>query len=173
MANDPRFEYAHGIPLYLPRHWGKDHATLLLYVETRHVDHDNVLLPDNLRTNPTRHPHEANARRDRGSLFWKPEHGTRIVGGERPSEVHDDWDCLDDMEEVEILLHTGPPNFMAALSPIGIEVAGELRKYRGRNQPLDEFDFDRAILDACKLLNLPVSKYVSVEAGGDPGDEDT
>jgi len=165
---DARFEYAHGIPLYLPRHWGRDHATLLLYVETRHIDHGGELNPDALRTNPKRHPHEANARGDRGSIVWKSEHdGTRIVGGERPSEVHDDWDCLDDMEEVQILLHTGPPDFLSALSPIGIEVAGELRKYKGRQQPLDEFDFDMAIVDACKLLDLPVSEYVLVEPGGD------
>lgn len=170
---DPRFEYARGIPLYLPRHWGKDHASLLLYVEARHIDHGGELKPDNLRTNPSRHPHEADARRGRGSIVWKPEYGTTIVGGERPSEAHDDWDCLDDMEEVQMLLHTGPPSFLAALSPIGIEVAGELRKYRGRNQPLEEFDFDRAIVDACRLLDLPVSEDVLVEPGGDSGAEDS
>lgn len=169
---DEHFEYAHGIPLYLPRHWGVDHATLLLYVETRHLDHSGQMLPDNLRTNPGRHVHEAGARRDRGEGIWKPEYGTRISRGERPSEVHDDWDCLDDMEEVQLLLHTGPPNFLVALSPIGIEVAGELRKYKGRKQPLDEFDFDKVIAEACKRLDVPVPQYVLTEAGGEAVAED-
>lgn len=62
---------------------------------------------------------------------------------------------------------------MAALSPIGVEVAGELRKYRGRNQPLDEFDFDRALVDACELLDIPVPEHVLVEIGGDPDAKDT
>lgn len=172
MANeDPRFEYAGGIPLYLPRHWGRDHATLLLYVETRGLDHEGQLLPENMRTNLDRHVHEAHARRDSDTLEWKPEYGTRIVGDERPCEAHDDWDCLDDMEEVELLCHTGPPNFLAALSPLGIEVAGELRKYKGRKQPLGEFDFDKVIVEACGRLGIDVPEHVQI--GGDQDAEDS
>ena len=143
---DERFEYVGDLPLYLPEHWGHDHATLLLYVETRHLDHGGEIKPDNLRTHRKRHPHEWGARRDGDAAKeWKPEYGTRIVDGSRPCTDHDDWDCLDDMEEQELLIHTGAPGFLVALSALGVEVAGELRKFKGRGNPVSEFDWVEAM----------------------------
>ena len=153
--HDDRFEYtADGVPSYPPEHWGRDHASLLLYVETRHLDHQGEIFPDNLRTNRPRHPHEWDQRRDADSNWdWRPEYGTRLADGTRPSTEHDDWDCLEDMEEQELLISTGAPNLLVALSEYGVEVAGELRKFKGRGNPISEFDWERAMAEAKKKVD--------------------
>ena len=151
---DDRFEYTgDGVPIYTPEHWSKDHATLLLYVETRHLDHHGEILPDNLRTNRERHPHEWGIRRDANTSTWRPEYATRITDGTRPSTEHDDWDCLDDMEEMELLIYSPAPSLLVALSEYGIEVAGELRKFKGRGNPLSEFDWEKAMTEAKKKVD--------------------
>lgn len=145
---DERFDYTYdGQPIYPPEHWARDHATLLLYVEVRHLDHEGQLVPDNLRTNAERHPHEWGQRKHTSS-GWKLEYATRILDGTRPSDTHDDWDCLDDLEDAGLLIHSGPPNLLVALTDVGIEVAGELRKFKGRGNPVSDFDWQKAIADA-------------------------
>ncbi len=164
--NDPRFEYTNdgkGVPIYTPEHWGHDHAKQLLYVETRFQDHGGNMIPDNMNAHPGRFPHEHEAKR-RPPPEWKPEWATRIgIDNEQPCPVHCDCDVMEDLEDAGILIHTGPPNFMAALSELGVEVAGELRKYRGRcnaarakgqDDPplLREFDWEKAFKLAKQML---------------------
>ncbi len=84
--------------------WGKDHWTLLAYVESRCVDHRGVLKNANLRTNVARHPLFV----ARG--FASPGDGsrypTRYKGGELDN--HDDWDCLDDMVRAGLITIVKP-----------------------------------------------------------------
>lgn len=157
-VRDERFEYIEGsdIPIYTPEHWGKSHANNLLYVEIRCLDHKGQLKPASLSTNEKRHHWEAQAR---GRLNtkenpWEASYATQIKGGECPCSLHDDWDCLDDMEDAGLLLSTGAPNFLAFLTPIGVEVALELRKHKHLGKSLDEFDFVQAIEQAKLKLTV-------------------
>ena len=73
--------------------WGRDHQSLMLYLETVCVDHDGWLLhhtyaKEKLRCDPERHPLQAY----RGVV----PSGTRLFNGS-VVEDHDDWDCLDDL----------------------------------------------------------------------------
>jgi len=149
---NPRFRYSEtGLPFYLPEHWGYDHASLLLYVEDMHLDHHGQLNVDYVRTNRDSRPMEWAQRRDQDHQ-WRPGYGTRIAGGERPCTDHDDWDCLEDFRLAGLLDYNGAPEFQAALSDIGIEVAGELRKFRGRGNPVAEFDWEKAMAEARKKV---------------------
>lgn len=73
--------------------WGKDHWTLLAYIESRCVDHRGVLKNANMRTHGARHP--LFAARGYNPPPDGSQYPTRYKGGERSD--HDDWDCLDDM----------------------------------------------------------------------------
>lgn len=83
--------------------FGKDHYSLLMYVEGRTVDHHGVLEHDHLRCSSKRHPLLLNA----GSLAYRlggmndaanyPTILRRVDGEKRVRENHDDYDCLDDL----------------------------------------------------------------------------
>lgn len=89
-------------------HFGKDHWSLLAYVECRCVDNDGIIDHQHLRINPDRH---LPINRPRNPNNWKPGYGTRLrgyfvttlfgVGITNPVHQvkwHDDWDCLEDLE---------------------------------------------------------------------------
>lgn len=76
--------------------FGKDHWSLLLYIETRIYDYKGILDPYHMRIK--------NLAIRSG---WKPEYGTRLFGYWNKDETvnpllrlhnHDDYDCLDDLE---------------------------------------------------------------------------
>jgi hypothetical protein len=63
--------------------FGKDHASLLLYIETRVVDYGGRIDFRHLRTHDGKAQHE---------------HHTFLRGGEQhPDPEHDDWACLNDL----------------------------------------------------------------------------
>lgn len=116
--------------------FGKDHWSLLVYVEYRVLNHrgaldrkhlriSNVALQKNLTT---------------GMNLWKPEYGTRLSGYWNEDKTtnkglllldHDDYDCLDDLEEAGLV-----KNFGSALHPgyiltkEGIKVCGLLLEHK-------------------------------------------
>lgn len=74
--------------------WGKDHWSLLGYVETQSVDHHGILNGDRMRTNLRLH------REMQGDVQYRrgapsSEHPTRLKLEEIPN--HDDWSCLEDL----------------------------------------------------------------------------
>ena len=120
--------------------WGKDHWSLLAYVECVCVDDGGVLRFNKMRANP-----ETHSLLSSGPLRWKPEYCTRLAGffefEERADTEkaiaagyaiagHDDWDCLDDLEAeglVEVIsLAWGTVTLTAA----GQELASKLRTHK-------------------------------------------
>lgn len=98
--------------------FGKDHWSLLAYVEYRCMNHNGVLDLKHLRImNPV-------LRTQSSSLMekdWQPEYGTRLHGywnadGTTNKELliddHDDYDCLDDLENAGFIKIIG-----SALNP--------------------------------------------------------
>lgn len=101
--------------------FGKDHASNLLYVETRVVDHGGVLLSAHLNSRFNGAP------------------PTRLAGGEL-AEGHDDRDCLTDMVMAGLMTLEFDDNLKpneyarAQLTDLGWKVAHLLRRNRGEKR---------------------------------------
>ena len=123
-----------------PHLWGRDHLSVLLYLETVVVkggDPDR----DRMRTNVKRHPALAGP-----SLQALPpeyrtrEYPTRLVSGPDLFD-HDDWDCARDLEAAGLLRWEGTgvtPIFK--LTDLGWKVAGKLRRHRADDGTWESFE---------------------------------
>lgn len=117
--------------------FGKDHWSLLAYIECRCVDHQGY--PDlvHMRCNPTTHP--ALARTSVGTRTWKPEWGTRLRNGFKLPN-HDDHDCADDLETTGLINHVGTrlnPRFV--LTEEGYRIAAILRRFKSEGGQFADF----------------------------------
>ena len=81
--------------------FGKDHWSLLLYIETRIHNYEGVLDICHMRIKDP---------------SWKPEYGTRLFGYWNEDNTtnsllqlhyHDDYDCLDDLEAENLIKNIG------------------------------------------------------------------
>ncbi|MFA5211684.1 MAG: hypothetical protein WC414_04305 [Patescibacteria group bacterium] len=95
-----------------PKDFGKDHWSLLAYVETRCVDYEGFLDKKHLRIK--------NQAVGNGNIFgiveWEPKWGTRLSGFFRDGKDndmnrqlpdHDDLDCLEDLEHAGYIKNIG------------------------------------------------------------------
>ena len=93
--------------------FGKDHWSTFAYAETCCVDNQGFMELSRLRVNDSRHP--VGSGMVLGRSAWKPEYGTLIKDGSIPDPTHDDFDCLDDLEEAGLLITGTLINPFAAL----------------------------------------------------------
>jgi hypothetical protein len=122
--------------IYAMATWGKDHWSLLAYVECCCVDGRSgvgTLDKRRLRTNEHRHPlHAVNSPATR----WKPNYGTRLKGFFEACDpalqipMHDDWDCLNDLEAAGLIEVFSEANALVELTAHGISVSGQLRAHK-------------------------------------------
>lgn len=120
--------------------WGKDHWSLLGYVECVCVDNAGYLAIDKMRANPDTHPLMSS-----GPMRWKPEYSTRLAGFfafqdrtdiEKAAAAghailgHDDWDCLDDLEAAGLLEVLSLAQCKVRMTDQGTLLASELRKHK-------------------------------------------
>lgn len=129
--------------------WGKDHWSLLAYIETRVVDYDGKLHNPHLRCNPDIHPafaHGTGANRADAAMT------TYTDGDESPTRLrsdcvlwmHDDWSCIEDFAahgfiEIESIDEVRPRNHMngygqatVTLTEPGIELVEKIRRHKTR-----------------------------------------
>lgn len=124
--------------------WGKDHWSMLAYIETLCVDshHDKgvgEIDKRRVRANADRHPlHAVNATY---CGDWNPDWGTRLAGywdtlgrkvPTRQIKEHDDWDVLSDMEKAGLVEVISEANGFVRLTEKGMKLAGELRAYKAK-----------------------------------------
>jgi hypothetical protein len=123
--------------------WGKDHWSALAYVEALCVEGNEgvgTLNLRRLRCNAATHPTQAVNR-----TAWRPSYGTRLGGyfdfADRADPVlaqnagvqlpqHDDWDCLEDLQDaglIEVLTWT---NGFVRISQQGQALASALRAHK-------------------------------------------
>lgn len=124
--------------------WGKDHWSLLLYVETRCVDYNGTLDFDHLRDKLGRGNHRPHGYK------WKPDYGTRlkgyfVEGGEndkaRQLKQHDDLDCLDDIEAAMLIKNIGTGmNPLITMTDLGYTYITQLRKHKGAGGHCSNFE---------------------------------
>jgi len=113
--------------------FGRDHWSAFGYIETRIVDHGGVPQKNQLRCIHKRHPFFAHSGGDAS------RYPTRLKGG-RTQADHDDWDCLDDLEEAGLLENVGTGvNRVYRLTDLGREVAGRLRGHKGQGGSFSNF----------------------------------
>ena len=115
--------------------WGKDHWSVLAYVETRCVDgRDGVGELD----------HRNLSRK--GGHAWKPEYCTRLKGNGdgtiHHAEDHDDWDCLDDLEAAGLVDVHSAVNGLVTMTDLGMEIAGSLRAWKAAGGNYAEFSHE-------------------------------
>ena len=133
--------------------FGKDHWSLLAYLETCVVDPaDSRLTQDRggvaqlpamigqvnkerLRCNPRRHPLHA-VLGDVRCAGWKPDYGTRLAGfstdPEKRIPSHDDWDCMDDLERAGFIEVVSEANGLFKITDVGISATAQLRAHKCR-----------------------------------------
>ena len=108
--------------------WGQDHWSTLAYIETVLCDEGKFVQ----KANPRMRTHRRNARLlgrlDLASGLPFP--GTRLHGG-KVAEGHDDWDCVVDMVEADVLrVHSDEVVCFCVLTDLGDRIVAELRKHK-------------------------------------------
>jgi hypothetical protein len=123
-------------------YWGRDHWSMLMYVETRIVDYDGKLSRAHIRS--------------KTRTGWQPIHGTKLLsydwtlappanleaGNIRPD--HDDYDCLKDMQAVGLLTQQGG---RVQFTARGWALASRLRQWRGNGLTLKNFRYNVEVDD--------------------------
>ena len=140
------------LPTVAMADYGKDHWSLLAYLETVVTDHKGQVDFVRLRCNPARHPHQVGHRS--ASYHWSVAHGTRLKGFfrtqgqpdlERQLTQHDDFDCMVDLEEGGLIIATGLFDSVV-LTPLGREVANKLREHKAAGNEFATFEAPTALL---------------------------
>lgn len=124
-----------GIPL---ERWGKDHWSLLAYIETCSVDHQGKLSFDRMRCNRETHPLQHACRKyptSEALSAWKPTWGTYLK--ESQLSEHDDWDCLADLYYAGLVVH--PSNDVVHLTEKGIKIVQQLRVFKSQSGQYKDF----------------------------------
>ena len=133
--------------------FGKDHWSLLAYVETLCVESSNkgigFIIKSRVRANEKTHP--LNAVNFRHAGPWNPEWGTRLSGYfldnnevdvKRRLDDHDDWDCLDDLEDAGLVDVISEATGAVKLTDKGITVSNRLREWKIKGGMFATFKYE-------------------------------
>ncbi len=119
--------------------FGKDHWSMLVYMESCCVDLQGVLDKRRMRCNKRTHPMMSV-----NGFGWKKEYGTVLKSSMSESRMlysHDDWDCLDDLIVVGFVELIGTmTNPVVKLTERGYQAANALRKHKAEGGRYASFD---------------------------------
>jgi hypothetical protein len=115
--------------------WGKDHWSLLGYLFVRQID-GQMIKHENLRCNGKEHP--LLYQNKRTICEWKSSYGTRLNDKTQLDE-HDDWDCLDDMENEGLVDIISLINGFYKLTDKGINIGKELMAHKAKGNNFASF----------------------------------
>lgn len=136
--------------------FGKDHWSLLAYVESCCVDgRDGIgrLDRSRMRCNEVKRPLLTAVFRG-PSFGWSQSHGTRLSGFFKFEDCHDsqksidaglllaehdDWDCLDDLEGAGFVEILSLVNGHVKMTVLGQNVAGALRSFKAQGGKFADF----------------------------------
>lgn len=130
--------------------WGKDHWSLLGYVETLCVDGRQVeglgrvgeIDRRRVRCNPDTHPLLLPPDPFGSGPHWKDAYCTRVKDGTIAG--HDDWDCLDDLESAGLIEIMSLINGYVVMTAEGTRVAAALRKHKSAGGRFADFSYPLA-----------------------------
>jgi hypothetical protein len=113
--------------------FGKDHWSLLAYIETVCVDHQGTPELWRMRCNEETHPGHMGSFSTSGKAY-----ATRTKTREIPG--HDDWDCADDLEAAGLIRVFGTGiNPLFWMTELGLRIAGELRAHKAKGGMFADF----------------------------------
>lgn len=116
--------------------FGRDHYSLLLYVESRCVDNAGIPAAVSMRCNVKRHPGLGTGS---SVAVWRDEWSTRLRGGKR-AKGHDDWDCFADMAAVGWVCNIGTGvNPKWYLTEVGWCMAHLVRRWKAAGNQVKDF----------------------------------
>ena len=128
--------------------YGKDHWSLLAYVETVCVDHGGLIDIRKLSCNPNSHPLL------QSGAHWNTKYSTRLRGffehpdRDDPEKAiaagvqlrdHDDWDCLEDLEQAGLINIVSLTTPKVELTTLGVDIAARLRAHKAAGQMFATF----------------------------------
>lgn len=103
--------------------FGRDHWSVLAYIETRIVDYGGVLNAKHMRCNGRLHPAFVHT-------MFGSECPTRLKDNVELFD-HDDWCCADDLEAAGLVVNVGSGvSRLYRLTKLGRAVCGDLRKHK-------------------------------------------
>ena len=112
--------------------WGRDHWSLLLYLESRYVNNRGTLELKHIQSNLNRHPAHTNLLPVTALPQDGSKYGIRLAdGSELPGPQYDEWDCIDDIVHAglaEDIGFTTAPRIR--MTPLGMRVVTLLRTHR-------------------------------------------
>jgi hypothetical protein len=125
--------------------WGKDHASMLGYVECCCVDKKGLLDGNRVRVNSNEHPVFG----DQGLKFrggrvsnWEDSWRTHIKAGFVAPAYHDDVHVLDELEEHGFVTLVGTMvNPYYAMTKQGLAVAHALREHKANGGSFYQFNW--------------------------------
>jgi hypothetical protein len=152
--------------------FGKDHWSMLAYVETLCVDSSNAGIGQidlrRVRANERTHPLLS----VNGPMAaWKPNFGTRLkgffdfAGRNDPAAAeaaglqltaHDDWDCLDDLEAAGLVETLSRANGAVRMTEPGLLMSARLRQHKAQGGMFANFDPD-GLVSAQATTPAPVA----------------
>lgn len=131
--------------------FGRDHWSLLAYIETLCVDHrEGFGVPDrdNVRCNVKQHPGLIGPRVAMAEVTtWKDAYSTRLRGHtkEKPNQMsgHDDWNCAYDLEEAGLIEDHGTGiNPRYKMTTTGHALAAALRAHKASGGNFSNFLYE-------------------------------
>ena len=134
--------------------WGKEHWSLVGYLDCRCTDNGGTVNGAHLRHNPAKRAAVVGSDMGRLSAMcagvgWKPEYGTKLAKFFNvPKEErhfhqlpdHDDIDCLEDLEAAGVIKNIGSGlNPLIRFTKFGHAVANRLRNHKREGGNFAEF----------------------------------
>lgn len=121
-----------------PEQFGKDHWSLLAYIETCCVDKGGKVGLERMRCNPKTHPGLAVAVGGFSSRTWESSWGTRTREG--LIKGHDDHDCAEDLEKAGLIANIGSGiNPVFKMTSEGWRVISALRAHKAAGGKYADF----------------------------------
>ena len=114
------------------RDWGKDHWSLLGYLEYRCVNHKGFVQFNQMQCNKNRHPQYLGIS-PHGSELDGSKYGIRLAGKRQlPGPDYDEWDCIEDLMAEGLIRDIGftmTPQFQ--ITDKGWEIVKQVMKFKG------------------------------------------
>lgn len=131
-----------GIPV---EKWGRDHWSLLAYVESVCVDRQTL---DHRRMRCNQNTHPLLYRMPPGLYPKGPfKYGTRLRGyfedNAKQLADHDDWDCLDDLEAEGLVEIISMINGIVTMTDKGLKLSHTLREHKAKGGNFAGFSMDK------------------------------
>lgn len=128
--------------------WGKDHWSMLAYIEAREVDYKGVLNGDHMRCNSRLHRTLVGRVSVARKIIFTHEYPTILKGGE-VQHNHDDWSCIEDMAHIGLVtaetaktrdLIFGSHEARVKLTQRGRVLANQLREHKANGGNFSNFE---------------------------------